>query len=77
MIGEQGQMELEKDIEPKCEKTENLIAFSSNVVKLMEKIKESEHGSTLVTVQPQISELTLLIHPLLIAISANFKKENL
>ena len=42
----------------------------------IERIKESEHGSTLITVQPQINELTLLIHPLLLAIGANFKKEN-
>lgn len=45
-------------------------------MKIIEKIKESEHGSTLVTVQPKIDELGLLIHPMLIAISANFKKEN-
>ena len=45
-------------------------------MKIMERIKESEHGSTLVTVQPEIEELGLLIHPLLVAISANFKKEN-
>jgi hypothetical protein len=30
----------------------------------------------LVTIQPKIDELGLLIHPLLIAISSNFKKEN-
>jgi hypothetical protein len=29
-----------------------------------------------VTIQPKIDELGLLIHPLLIAISSNFKKEN-
>jgi hypothetical protein len=42
----------------------------------MERIKESEHGSTLITIQPKINELTLLLHPLLMAIGANFKKEH-
>lgn len=45
-------------------------------MKIIERIKESEHGSTLVTVQPKIDELGLLVHPMLVAISANFKKEN-
>ncbi len=69
-------MEIEGDIEPKCEAAYNLVAFSANVARLMERIKESEHGSTLITVQPKVNELSLLVHPLLIAISANFKKEN-
>jgi hypothetical protein len=69
-------MEVENDIEPKSISAKELVAFSSNVIKVMEKIKESEHGSTLITVQPKVEELTLLIHPLLIAIGANFKKEN-
>lgn len=30
----------------------------------------------MITVQPKINELTLLFHPLLAAIAANFKKEN-
>lgn len=42
----------------------------------MERIKESEHGSTLVTIQPRVEELTMLFHPLLVAVAANFKKEN-
>lgn len=45
---------MENDIEPKSEKTESLIAFCTNVVRLMERIKESEHGSTLITVQPKM-----------------------
>ncbi len=69
-------MEVENDIEPKSEKAESLIAFCSNVVKLMERIKESEHGSTLVAIQPRVEELTMLFHPLLAAVAANFKKEN-
>ena len=53
-----------------------MIAFCNNTVKVIEKIKESEHGSTLITIQPKIDELGLLIHPMLLAIGANFKKEN-
>ena len=32
-------MDVENDVEPKCVKTENLIAFCNNTVKTMEKIK--------------------------------------
>ena len=45
-------------------------------MEIMESIKESEHGSTMVTVQPEIGELTMLLHPLLWTIAATFKKEN-
>jgi hypothetical protein len=34
-------MEVENDIEPKSDKAESLIAFCSNVVRLIERIKES------------------------------------
>ena len=75
-LGLDDEMEDENNIEPKCEKTENLVSFCVNIMKIMEKIKESEHGSTMVTIQPQIGELTLLLHPLLWATAATFKKEN-
>lgn len=38
LLGE-SEMEVENDIEPKCEKTESLITFCTNVVKMMERIK--------------------------------------
>ena len=39
LAGEQEEMEVENDVEPKCEVAENLIAFCGNVVKMMERIK--------------------------------------
>ena len=43
----------------------------------MEKVKESEHGATLINVIPEVKQLTYVVHPLLTAVYANFKKENL
>ena len=42
---------------------------------IMENIKDSEHGSTLMSVQPPVNELTHVLHPIFPSIYGHFLKE--
>ena len=49
--------------------------YTSVLMKIMENNKESEHGSTLMTPQPFVNNLTHLLHPFFPAIYGHLWKE--
>lgn len=62
-------------LENKSHLNAQLLSWISGVVHILEGIKESEHGSTLMAAQPCVGDLTYLIHPLLLPIYANLLRE--
>ena len=60
---------------PNVSQDPQVLSWVCSVVKTMENIRESEHGSTMIAAQPHMGELTYLIHPLFLPIYANLLRE--